>query len=142
MEAFGRTIALVVGMIGVVFLLLFSKTASVRWQRQETVRSMSHAFAETLLRDKKVLFHEWVTFQKELQHLGSYRAELTVYERRRFEDERGGYYLYRKAELTDDKILGEGSYVRVLVTPVDEAENDEMFMLGDYGVIVAGGRVQ
>ena len=141
MESFGRTLALVVGIIGVVFLLLFSKTASVRWQRHETIRCMSHAFAKTLLRDKTFLIHEWEAFRNELRHLGGYRADLTVYERRRFEDENGGFYLYEKAELTSDTILREGSYVRVLVTQ-EEREAGGSVLSGDCGVIVAGGRVQ
>ncbi len=142
MEAFGRTIALVVGIIGVVFLLLFSKTVSVRWQRHETVRSMSHGFAERLLYEKEISFRKWEDFQKEIASLGDYRAELTVYERRRFEDKNGGFYLYQKAEFAGDKILREGSFVRVLVTPADEVGIGEGFLLGDYGAIVAGGRVQ
>ncbi len=142
MESFGRTIALVVGIIGVVFLLLFSKTASARWQRHETIRSMSHAFAETLLRDKAFFRHEWEMFRKELRRLGGYRAELTVYERRRFENENGEFYLYEKVEITSNKELREGSYVRVLVTSADEAGTGERSLWGDYGVIVVGGRVQ
>lgn len=141
MEAFGRTIALGVGIIGVVCLLLVSKTASVRWQKHETVRSRSHDFTETLLRDKAFFPHEWELFQKELRDLGGYRAELTVYERRRFEREEGGFYLYEQAELTGEKMLREGSYVRVLVFP-EESNSWDSFPLGDYGVIVTGGRVQ
>lgn len=141
MESFGRTIALIVCIIGVVFLLLFSKTASVRWQHHETIRSMSHDFAETLLRDKTVSGHKWELFRKELQQLGSYRAELAVYERRRFEGENGGFYLYEKSEVTGDKDLSEGSYVRVIVTPEGSGKEAD-FLLGDNGVIVVGGRVE
>jgi len=141
MESFGRVIALVVGVIGVVFLLFFPKTASARWQRHETVRSMSRGFTETLLNEKKLFFGEWQGFQKEIAHLGGYRAELAVYERRRFEDENGGVYLYEKAEITGDRILREGSLVRVLIIP-EENRWREWFFPGDGGVIVAGGRVQ
>jgi hypothetical protein len=102
---------------------------------------MSHAFAKTLLRDKTFLIHEWEAFRNELRHLGGYLAESTVYERRRFEDENGGFYLYEKAELTSDTILREGSYVRVLVTQ-EEREAVGSVLSGDCGVIVAGGRVQ
>ena len=139
MESFGRTVALGIGIVGVVFLLLFSKTVSVRWQRHETVRSMSHDFAEKLLQGKKFSAYEWEAFQKMLDDLGGYRAELTVYERRRFEDENGVFYLYDKTETTDDTMLGEGSYVRVFVMQEDGGER---LLFGNYGSIVAGGRVQ
>ena len=139
MESFGRTVAFGVGIIGVVFLLLFSKTVSVRWKRHETVRSMSHAFAEKLLQDKKFSVYEWEAFQKILDDLGGYRAELTVYERRRFEDENGVFYLYDRTETTDDTMLGEGSYVRVLVM---QEGGGERLLSGNYGSIVAGGQVQ
>lgn len=141
MESFGRTVALVVGIIGIVFLLLFSKTVSARWQRHETVRSMSRSFAETLLRDKMIFVHEWEVFRMELLDLGNYRAELAVYERRRFEDEDGGFYLFEKAEIAGDRVLREGSYVRLLITP-EEREDVVRLLSGDCGVIVAGGRVQ
>ena len=142
MESFGRTISLVIGTIGVLFLLFFSKMISVRWQRHETVRNLTHAFAETLLRDGRFLVHEWETFQHELQQIGSYRMELTLYERRRFEDENGGFYLYEKTEPVGDSMLRAGSLVRMLVVPTEEAESKGLFWLGDYGAIVAGGRVR
>lgn len=141
MESFGRTIAVIVCIIGVASILLFSKTVSVRWQRHETIRSMSQAFVETILRDKAFYIHEWNDFQKNLWNLGSHRAELTVYERRRFENEDGGFYLYEKAEITEDRLLREGCYVRLLVIS-EENENKEKVLPGDGGVIVAGGRVQ
>lgn len=141
MESFGRTIALGVGIIGIFFLLLFSKTVSVQWQRHETVRSMSHAFAKTVLRDKSVMVHKWNSFQKELRYLGAYRAELTVYERRRFEDENGGFYIFEKSEITGNKELKEGSFVRILVTQKDSG-NGKIFLSVDCGAIVTGGRVQ
>lgn len=140
MEAFGRTIALVVGIIGVVFLLLFSKTASVRWQRHESVRNMSFVFAEQLLGEKEFSFREWEVFRKEIANLGGYRAELTVYEGRRSEDENGGFYLYRQAEITENMILKEGSYVRLVVT-TEERSDGTVFLFGDYESIVVGGRV-
>ncbi len=141
MEAFGRTIALCVGIIGVVFLVLFSKTTSVRWQRHETIRSMSHGFAEKFLWDKKISLSEWEAFQKVLEQIGGYRAELTVYERKRYEDEKGGFYLYERTELTGDRELREGSYVRMLVSQ-EESKTGDSFFVGDCGIIVAGGRVQ
>lgn len=138
MESFGRTIAFFVGIIGVVFLLFFSKMVSARWQRHETIRSISHAFAETLLQEKSIVINEWEAFRKELYHLGGYRAELLVYERRRFEDENGVFFLYEKAEITGDKILKAGSYVRVLVT---KDGSGETFLMGDCGIILVGGLV-
>lgn len=141
MEAFGRMIALVAGIIGVVFLLFFSKTAVARWQRHETIRSMSHAFAENVLWNKKISCNEWEAFRKTLEQIGGYRAELTVYEGRRFEDKNGGFYLYEKKEIIDDKVLREGSYVRILVFR-DENRADERLLAGDYGAIAVGGRVQ
>lgn len=141
METFGRTIALIVGIIGVAFLLFFSKKVSVRWQQHETVRSLSRAFAETLLWDKKISLNDWEDFQREVKRFGGYRAEMTVYGGRRFEDENGGFYLYQRQEITGDMELGEGSCVRVFVS---EEENSirETCLFGDFGVIVVGGRVR
>ena len=141
MESFGRVIALGVGVTGVIFLLFFSKTVVFRWQRHETVRSMSRGFTETLLNEKKLSFGDWQGFQKEIARLGGYRAELTIYERRRYEDDNGGVYLYETEEVTGDRILREGSYVRVVVIS-EEDRWGEQFLLGDCGVVVAGGRVQ
>lgn len=141
MEAFGRVITMVVGIIGVIFLLLFSKTAAAGWQCHETVRSMSYAFAEQLLENKKVVFCEWEAFQKEVWRIGGYRADLAVYEGRRFEEEHGGFYLYQRMDVSEDRGLKSGSYVRLVVVG-EEGKSGEVFCLGDYGVIIAGGRVQ
>lgn len=142
MESFGRVIAVVVGIIGVVFLLLLSGTASVRWQRYETVRSLSDKFAQDILFEKKISYLEWDVFRQEIGNLGDYRAELTVYERCRFEDENGSFWLYRTEEVDGDKTLSEGSYVRVSVSLANKAGSSDVFQPGDYGVIVAGGCVQ
>ena len=141
MEAFGRVIAMAVSIIGVGFLLLFSKTAAARWQCHEAVRSMSYAFAEQLLENKKMVLHEWEAFQKKISQMGGYRAELAVYEGRRFEDEDGGFYLYQRADISEDLGLKGGSYVRLVVTGEDFKSGNQ-FCTGDYGVIIAGGRVQ
>lgn len=141
MEAFGRTIALAVSIIGVVFLLFFSKTISVRWQKHETVRSLSRAFAEKLLWEKKISFNEWIAFQEEVKRFGGYRAEVVVYEGRRFENESGAFYLYQRQEITENRELREGSYVRVFVSQEEEVGR-QTFLLGDFGAIVIGGRVR
>lgn len=141
MEAFGRTIALVTGMVGVVFLLLFSKAASVRWQQHEIIRSRCNAFAEKIMYEKRILTEEWEFFLDELLRWGGYGAELTVYERRRFEDGNGGFYLYQRTELTEDRILKEGSYVRIVAMPKEDKKRDGL-LSEDYGIIVAGGCIQ
>ena len=110
-------------------------------QCYETVRSMSYAFAEQLLENKEVVFCEWKAFQKEVMQIGGYRAELAVYEGRRFEGEAGGFYLYQGADVSEDKGLKSGSYVRLVVTR-EAFESGDMFCADDYGVIIAGGRVQ
>lgn len=141
MEAFGRTIAVALAMVGVVVFLLFYKTASIGWQREETVRSMSSAYAERILRSKRIRKTEWETFRQEIGRLGTYRAELSVYERRRFETEKGRTYLFTTIEDPgEDLVLTEGSYVRVVVTE-EKGSRWEAFVYGTGMPVLAGGRV-
>lgn len=141
MDAFGRMIAVSIGTIGLIFLLLFYRTASVRWQKAETIRSMSRMYAERLLQNKRISHAEWETFQAEINRLGNYRAELTVYERRRFEGENGRIYLFSEWEQTDgEKILSEGSYIRLLITEQPKGKL-ETVLYGEACTVLAGGRV-
>lgn len=141
MDAFGRTIVVSLGAIGLVFSLLFYKTASVRWQKAETVRNMCQAYAEQVLSDKEICCSEWEAFRNQLERLGNYRAEFAVYERRRYEGMNGRIYLLREWEVSgEDMLLTEGSYIRITVT---EEEHNKMqtFFYGSGCVAVAGGRV-
>lgn len=140
MEAFGRTIAVSIGAIGLVVSLLFYKTAAVRWQKNETVRSMSQAYAERVLSSGEICCSEWKMFQEQLCHLGNYRTEFAVYERRRYEGGTGRVYLFRQKEVADDEILTEGSYIRIIVTEEVKSKMETLFY-GTGGTVVVGGRV-
>lgn len=141
MDAFGRTLAVALSAVGVVFLLLFYKTAPVRWQRTETVRSITKAYAESVLSKKTVSYADWEAFQAQLGRLGSYRAELAVYERKRFEGENGRIYLFTERSVSEGEIrLSEGSYIRIVVTE-DVNSKAELFFRGNGCTIIAGGRV-
>lgn len=141
MEAFGRSIAVMLSMAGIVFSLLFYKTAAVRWQKAETVRSMSQRYAEHVLSVREIRASDWKVFREQLNRLGEYRTELAVYERKRYEGERGRVYLYEESDVEEeDRMLTDGSYIRLVVT---EAENGKMetILYGNGYPIIAGGRV-
>ncbi len=141
MDAFGRTLAVSLSAICFVFLLLFYKTAPVRWQRVETVRSMTKAYAETVLSEKTVSYADWEAFQARLGRLGEYRAELAVYERKRFEGDAGRIYLFTERTVSEEGLsLSEGSYIRIVVSENIKSKA-ELFFRGSGGVIIAGGRV-
>ena len=141
MEALGRTLAVILGAAGLVLFFFFYKTAPFRWQRNETVHSLCHAYAETVLSEREVNPKEWEAFQAEIKRLGTYRISLSVYERRRFEGEGGRIYLFteeRKPE--EQKVLSEGSYIRLVIT--EEAKGKlETFFYGPPCTVLAGGRV-
>lgn len=139
MEALGRMIAVSIAAAGLVFFSAFFKTASVRWQKTETVRSISQAYAEDIMLRKEVSQAGWKQFCKELERIGEYRTELSVYERRRFEGENGRVYLFTEwvGEETT-KALSEGSYIRIKVT---EDRNVADFLYGIGSAVIAGGRI-
>lgn len=141
MDAFGRTTTVALSAICVVFLLLFYKTAPVRWQKAETIRSLANAYAETVLRQGTVSYDDWEAFQMQLERLGTYRAELAVYERKRFEGEEGRIYLFTERTVSEGELrLSEGSYIRITVTE-DVKSKAELFFRGNGCTIIAGGRV-
>ena len=141
MEALGRTIAVALSAIGLLILLFFYRTASVRWQKEETIRSMCQTFAENILEQRSIPGEDWNEFEERINLLGAYRTEVTVYERRMFEGENGRVYLYvrRDAEETK-KEIPEGSYVRIVVTEAPRGKA-ETFFFGEGCVLYAGGRV-
>lgn len=141
MEAFGRTIAVSLSAIGLVILLLFYKTAAVRWQKTETVRSLSKAYAEKILENKEISGSDWKLFTEQLNRLGDYRTELAVYERRRFEGENGRVYLFTELVIGEEGLkLTEGSYIRMIVTEEPTGKIETMLYGGGSPVIV-GGRI-
>ena len=141
MEAFGRMIAVSLGAIGLVSFLVFYHTASVRWQKEESVRSLSHAYAERILSDKVVSCADLEAFRNALNRLGEYRMELVVYERRRFEGSAGRVYLFTEwSPKAEDRVLSEGSYVRIVVTEKAGGKS-ETFFFGGGSLIVVGGRI-
>ncbi|MDD6036488.1 MAG: hypothetical protein PUC30_09910 [Lachnospiraceae bacterium] len=141
MEAFGRMMAALISGSCIVLFLVFSQTASVHWQKNETVRSLSRAYVAEVLERGTVLRTEWEVFEAELRRLGEYTAELTVYERRRYEGEEGRVYLYGKwEEDTEEKRFSGGSYLRLTVTEKGRG-NPETFLYGEGCTFIAGGRI-
>ena len=89
---------------------------------------------------KTVSEKEWRLFREQLSRFGNYRAELIVFERRRFEGKDGRVYLYTEwRPEKGEKPLTEGSYVRVTVTE-DEKKPITVFF-GAGSTIFAGGRI-
>ena len=141
MEAFGRSIAVWSGVVALFFSLLFYKTAAVRWQKTETVRSMSQMYAEYVLSTREIRMSDWNLFREQLNLLGAYRTELAVYERRRYEGEQGRVYLYTELNAdVGERLLTEGSYIRLVVTEEEKGKTQTLFY-GTGGRIIAGGRV-
>lgn len=141
MEALGRSIAVMLSLIGIVFSLLFYKTAAVRWQKTEAVRSMSQMYADYVLSIKEIRTSDWKVFREKLNRFGEYRTELAVYERRRYEDEQGGVHLYSEIIVEEEgRFLTSGSYIRLVVTE-EKKGNVETFLYGSGCQIIAGGRV-
>lgn len=141
MDGFGRLIAVMFGTTGLVFSLLLYRTAAVRWQKEETVRSMSQMYAEHVLNEKVFCGDEWSIFREQLNRLGNYRTEIAVYERRRYEGEQGRIYLFTEEKLSDkDRLLTEGSYIRIVVSGKSKEKAVDM-LYGSGSVVIAGGRV-
>ena len=141
MESFGRMIAMMCGNLGLFFCILFYRTAAVGQQRRETVQSISDAFVQRVLRNGMISETEWTVFRNELSHFGSYRTELTVFERRQYEEEPGERYLFvEKAAGSYGQILPEGSYIRLVVTE-EEKKGAELFLFGSEFAFFAGGRI-
>ena len=141
MEALGRFFTVILSVTGVVFLLFFYKTSSFLWQRNESVRSISHAFAEKILEEKEVSQKDLEMFQKQLKIFGEYQVSFTVYERRSYEGENGSVFLYREVkEPEGEQKLSLGSYVRLVVTE-EERSKAEVFLYGEGCSVYAGGRI-
>ena len=141
MEAFGRMLAVSLSAIGLVILLLFYKTASVRWQKTENVRSLSKAYMEKLIDNKEICGSDWKQFTEQLDRLGDYRTELAVYERKRFEGEDGRIYLFTESVIEDENVkLTEGSYVRLIITE-EPGSKLGIMLYGGGSPVISGGRI-
>jgi len=141
MESFGRMIAMMCGILLLVFCLIFYRSAAVCQQKNETVQSISDAFMQRTLRSKMISKSEWDVFLNKLAHLGVYRTGLTVYERRQYEGENGERYLYtEKEEIEYGQVLAEGSYIRLVVTE-KEKKKMEVFLFGREFLYFTGGRI-
>ena len=141
MEAFGRSLAVMLSAIGLVILLLFYKTAAVRWQKTETVRSLCKAYAEKVMRNNEIHGSDWKQFTEQLDRLGDYRTELAVYERKRYERENGRVYLFTESVIEDENLkLMEGSYVRLIVTEESSSRLGTM-LYGEGSPVIFGGRI-
>lgn len=140
MEAMGRFFAMAIGTVGLFFLLFLNKTSSFLWQKNETVRSMSHAFAEHMMAEKEVSGEELGDFRETLEKLGSYRVTVSVFERRRYENESGRIYLFTESENPEEVVLVPGSYLRIVVTE-EERSKLSVFLYGSPCTVYAGGRV-
>lgn len=140
MEALGRFFAITIGAVGLVFLLYLNKSASFLWQKNESVRSLSHDFAESLLKEKRVSGERVDSFRETLETLGSYRVTVSVYERRRYENENGRVYLFTEWENPEEAELVPGSYIRIVVTE-EERNKLAVFLYGSPCTVYAGGRV-
>lgn len=141
MEAFGRMIAVLAGGCLVLFFSFYLKTVPLHWQKTETVRSITKAYAAELMESKEFCTVRWEAFKKELKRFGEYEAEYTVFERRRYEGENGRVYLYHAwKEVQEQKMLLEGSYLRIVVREKGRGKF-ETFLYGADSVFFAGGRV-
>ena len=142
MEAFGRMIAMVVCVVGLVFFTCYQKTVAVQWQKNETVRELSQDYTDRILEDKCILEKDWEVFQRQLAGYGNYQVRLIIYERKRYEGESGRVYLFSEtAYETGDQVLTEGSYVRLVVTE-EEKSKSEIFLYGTEIQVAVGGRIQ
>ena len=141
MEALGRGIACLFCAASLVFLLVYQKSSAVGWQRNQTVRTMSKEYIRTVRRRGMVTEEGWTAFLRELQRLGEFDAELTVYERKRYEKASGTVYLYTEWEQNGtEKRLPEGSYVRLTVFQKEGGAWNE-FWYGSGCVVFVGGRI-
>lgn len=141
MEAFGRMITMMCGLVGLVFCIVFYETASMGQHKNETVQSISNAFVQRTLRNQMISETEWNVFLNELGRIGIYETELTVLERRSYEDEREERFLFVELdEIRYGQRLSEGSYIRLVVTE-KEKKIIEQFLYGSGCLFFAGGRI-
>lgn len=141
MEAFGRVMAVLFTVVSLTFCLTVAKKAPAARQKYETVYSLVTEYTEKMLREHRVAAVELQQLKAELVALGEYEAELTVYERRRYEKESGRVYLYAEWEGEEqEKELNSGAYLILKVKQRDRGKA-ETFLYGEGNVIVTGGRV-
>lgn len=141
MEALGRSVAVLLGAVCLVLLLFFSKTASVQWQQNETIYSISKAYAEQVMQSGAVSMKDRQAFQADLKRLGDYEAELTIFERKRFEGKNGRIYLFEERTEPGVAEISSGSYVRLVVKEKPKGWL-EKFFYGDSCFVVTGGRIR
>lgn len=142
MDALGRGIAVMLSMTGVVFLSVFYMVAPVAVQRNETVRNICHAYTEEILTKKAVSQEEWKLFQEQINRIGTYRIELTIYEQKSYKGEAEDAYLFTVQQgVKEDVQLLRGSYVRLTVTEETKTKAT-VFFRGAGCTVYAGGRIE
>lgn len=142
MDALGRGLAIMLSIIGLTFFSISYKTASLAVQRNETVRSICHAYTEEVVKNKEVSQKKWEAFQEQINRIGTYCAELTIYEQRTYKGEKGDVSLFTKQKgIIEDVSLFPGSYVRLVVTEEVETRAT-VFFRGAGCTIYAGGRIE
>lgn len=142
MDALGRGVAVMLSVIGIAFFSVLYKTDSAEIQKNETVRSMCHAYAEEIIAEKTVSQKEWELFQEQLDRIGTYRSELTIYEQKAYKGETGDVSLYTvHRDIKEDVYLLPGSYVRLMVTE-DAKTKTSMFFRGVGCTVYTGGRIE
>lgn len=142
MDALGRGLAIMLSIIGLAFFSVTYKRASVVVQRNETVRSICHAYAEQILKSKEVTQEGWTGFCEQLNRIGTYRAELKVYEKRTFKGENGDVSLFTvRTDRKEEAALWTGCYVRLTVTE-ESKTRAEVFFHGAGCTVYAGGRIE
>lgn len=140
MEALGRGIACLFCVGSMILLLAYHKTSAIGWQNGQTIRAMSKEYVRSVRHRGTVTEESWSSFQKEIQRLGSYDVRLTVYERKRYEDDSGAVYFYSERDIYGTKRLPEGSYVRLTVFRKD-MDGWDRFWYGDGCIVFIGGRI-
>lgn len=141
MEAFGRVIAVVLAVTGLVFCGLFLKVGHLQRQRTITARTVTKEFAAMALEEGNISKEEKERYEKQMAVLGNYQIQITVYERRRFEGENGRVYTYSELPVASEgKQLVSGSYLRIQVTEPSKGAVESLFR-GPGAVIITGGRV-
>lgn len=141
MEAFGRVITVLLAAFSMAFLMIFSKTSMIQHQKNETVRSLVKEYVTGILEKGWISRDDQERFLSELEALGAYELELTVYERRRYEGENGRVYLFTEwKKIGEEKKLLSGSYLRLTVTERNKGKL-AAFFYGEGCTVTAGGRI-
>ena len=141
MDAFGRFLGVMLSVVSVAALVILLKTAPFHVQKNETVRSLCHNYIDRILKEEKVSSRDIELLRKQLQSLGKYSVELTVFESRYYEGEKGLVVFYtEQKEIGKEQELLSGYYIR-LVVKEEEKSVAESFFYGPGCVIYAGGRV-